>query len=436
MGPAGGESPGPPARREPVVGLAAWALYDWASSAFAAIVQTFVFAAYFTRQVAADETTGTALWGQAIGLAGLGVALVGPVLGAIADQGGRRKPWLAAFTAVAVVATALLWTVRPEPSDLWPALVLVALASLAAELAGIFYHAMLPALAAPARTGRWSGWGWGLGYLGGLTCLSLALLGFVGDDPWFPLGREQAEHVRATFLLTAGWFLLFSLPLLALTPDAPGSGKHPARAVRDGLRQLLDTLRRAREHGAILRFLLARMIFVDGLATLFAFGGVYAAGSFGMDERQVLLFGILLNVTAGIGAIGFGWIDDRLGPRRTILLALAGLTACGTAALLVQERTAFWVLGGLLGVFVGPAQAAGRSYLARAAPARMRNELFGLFALSGKATAFAGPLAVGALTAAAGSQRVGMSVVVLLFVLGFLLMLTVPEAPDAHDAPS
>lgn len=419
--------------REPVAGLIAWALYDFANSSFAAIIQTFVFAAYFTRAVAANETAGTAMWGNTIGLSGLAVALVAPLLGAIADQRGRRKPWLAAFTLVAVVATALLWTVRPQPSDVWRAILLVGLGTLAAELAVVFYNAMLPALASGDRIGRWSGWGWGMGYLGGLGCLLLAWFGFVAEDPWFAIGGD-AGNVRATYLLTAAWFLLFSLPLLLLTPDEPASGKGFADAARDGLRQLAGTLRRVREHGAIFRFLIARMVFVDGLATLFAFGGVYAAGTFDMNERQVLLFGIVLNLTSGIGAIAFGWIDDFIGPKRTILLSLVGLAVCGSAALLVEARGAFWVLGALLGVFVGPVQAAGRSWLAHAAPANLRTELFGLFALSGKATAFLGPLLVGWLTVLSGSQRVGMSVIMVSFVVGFLLMLTVPEAGRVRDS--
>jgi UMF1 family MFS transporter len=418
---------------EPTRGLIAWAFHDWASSAFAALIQTFVFAAYFTRQVAENETAGTAQWGQAIGLAGLVVAIGGPVLGAIADQGGRRKPWWASFTVVAVIATALLWLVRPATEWVVPALALVALATASIEFAGVFYNAMLPSLARFDRIGRWSGWGWGLGYAGGLLCLLLALFGFVSEDPWFPLDRENAEHVRATFLLTAIWLLVFSVPLLLLTPDEPRSHKPPRVAVRDGLAQIAGTLRELRRHATVLRFLIARMLFVDGLATLFAFGGVYAAGTFDMSEGEVLAFGILLNVTAGVGAIGFAWVDDWLGPKRTIVLALLGLILAGTMALVVTSSLAFWILGGLLGIFVGPAQAASRSYLGRVAPQALRNQFFGLFALSGKATAFAGPLLVGGITVLADSQRVGMSIIVVFFALGLAVMLSVPEARKPDD---
>lgn len=414
--------------------LLAWALYDWANSAFATLITTFVFAAYFTRQVAADETMGTTLWGNAIAAAGLLVALAGPVLGAVADQGGPRRGLLAGFTLVAVAATAALWLVRPETAFVPLALVLVAVATLAAELAVVLYNALLPVLAAPSRIGRWSGWGWGLGYVGGLVCLALALFGLVRPDAWLDLPRDQAQHIRATFLLTAAWYLVFALPLLSFRLRQPGQGKPLFRAAADGLRQLGRTLGQVRRYAVIARFLIARMLYVDGLATLFAFGGVYAAGTFDMSEEQVLMFGILLNVTAAAGAVLFAWLDDLRGPRTTLLLALVGLILAGTAVLLVESQTWFWVLGALLGVFVGPAQAAGRSWLARAAPAELRAELFGLFALSGKATAFAGPLLVGWVTWLAGSQRVGMGVIIVFFALGLLLLLTVPEQrPPASD---
>ena len=174
------------------------------------------------------------------------------------------------------------------------------------------------------------------------------------------------------------------------------------------------------------------MIFIDGLATLFTFGGVYAAGTFNMNEQQVLMFGIALNVTAGIGAVVFAWIDDWLGSKLTIQASLVGLIAAGTSVLMVDTQTAFWILGLILGIFVGPVQSASRSYLARTAPAKLRTQMFGLLALSGKATAFLGPLLVGSVTGIAGSQRGGMGVIIVFFTVGFLLMLTVPEARTAE----
>jgi UMF1 family MFS transporter len=409
-------------------GLIGWALYDWANSAFAAVIQTFVFAAYFAGEVASDQTTGTGQWGLAVGAAGLVVALGAPVLGAIVDRGGRRKPWIASFTFLCVAATAGLWFVRPDPSFVVAALAFAAIGTVGFEFAAVFYNAMLPELVGADRVGRWSGWGWSAGYAGGLACLIVALVVFVRPaSPPFGLDAQAAEHVRATFPLVAAWMLVFALPLLLVTPDAAGARRPLRVAVPEGLRQLAGSVRRARRHAHIFRFLVARMIYADALATVFVFGGVYAAGTFDMDAAGVLRFGIVLNVTAGLGAAAFAWVDDAIGPKATILIALGGLIVCSCVILLVASKPLFWIFGALLGIFVGPVQAAGRSYLARAAPPALRNEMFGLYALAGKSTAFMGPLLVGWLTTTSGSQRIGLSVVVVLFTAGFALMLGVPR---------
>jgi UMF1 family MFS transporter len=412
----------------PTRAMIAWSLYDWANSAFPTVVTTFVFATYFTQAVAVSPELGTAQWSRAQSLAALGVAILSPVLGAIADRGGRRKPWLFAFTCLCIGATALLWFVLPGTGYAMRALVLVALATLGFELACVFYNAMLPDLAAKNAIGRWSGWGWGLGYAGGLCCLVLCLVGFIQTDaPWFGVGKAAAADVRATSLVVAVWFAVFSLPLFVLVREAPARAAPIASAVREGLGALLRTVRDVRRHGAIARFLLAQMIYADGLVTLFAFGGIYAAGTFKMSLAEVIQFGILLNVTAGLGAACFARIDDRVGAKPTIVFALIGLLVCGAAVLLVESKTLFWIFGSLLGVFVGPAQAASRSMMARLAPPDMRAEMFGLFALSGKATAFLGPAVLGSATLYFNSQRAGMATILLFWLVGLALLIGVRD---------
>ncbi len=409
--------------------MVAWALYDWANSAFPTVIQTFVFAAYFTRQIAVNETVGSNQWGNTISIAGLFIAVLGPILGSIADQGKRRKPWIAVFTVMCVIATALLWFIEPSNSFLIPALILVAIGTVSSEFAFIFYNAMLPDLVANKRMGRWSGWGWGLGYAGGLSCLIVSLFVFVqADPPPFGLDASAAEHVRATYILVAGWYLLFAIPLFVWTPDVKGTGMSIRRSIREGLAQLKRSLANVRRYRNIVRFLIARMFYMDGLATIFSFGGIYAAGTFDMSEEQVIMFGIALNVMAGLGAVLFAWMDDRKGSRYTILVSLVGLSIPTLLILLVTSEQWFWILGILLGIFVGPVQAASRTFMGRLAPDNMRNEMFGLFALSGKITTFLGPLMVGWLTYFADSQRVGMSVIVLFLILGLGLLVTVKDA--------
>ena len=416
--------------------LWSWALYDWANSAFFTIILTFVFAQYFSVSVIQDEVAGTRAWGNIVGIAGVVIAILAPILGAIADQSGRRKPWLISFTLLCVVSSAMLWTVTPDQSQFWTAALWVGLGTLGAEFAFIFYNSMLPDLARPERTGRWSGWAWGLGYVGGIASLVVALYGFIeADGTFFNLDRDAAEHVRATFVLVAVWYLVFALPAFFFIPDRPSTGLSLGAATRAGLAQLKQSIAHVRQYRDIVRFLIARMLYTDGLATIFTFGGVYAAGTFNMSPTEVLQFAIALNVTAGLGALGFAWIDDALGGRNTILLSLVGLGCSAFAILVVDGATAFWIWGMILGIFVGPLQSASRSHLARVAPPHLQTQMFGLFAFSGKATAFAGPLLVGWVTSVTDSQRWGMSTILLFLLIGFVLMLKVPatEARKAKD---
>jgi UMF1 family MFS transporter len=414
------------------LGQFSWALYDWANSAFSAVIITFVYATYFTKGIAQNEVAGTAEWGWAMSASGIAIALVSPVLGAIADAGGRRKPWLFAWTVIAVVGCGLLWYGRPDPAVALMILTIAALTNLAFEIAGVFYNAMLPEIVSREYLGRLSGWGWGMGYAGGLVCLLLVLYGFVQAEPApFGLDQSQAQDVRISGPLVGLWLAVFSVPLFLFTPDRQSAGLAAAEAVRRGLGQLRRTFADLKRYRTIGRFLLARMIYTDGLNTLFAFGGIYAAGTFGMAIAEVIKFGILLNVTAGLGALGFAWVDDWLGAKRTILIALVGLFACGLAAVLVTEPLHFWIAGGLLGIFVGPSQAASRSLMARLAPAEVRTEMFGLYALTGKITAYVGPFLLGTVTFWTGSQRLGIATILVFFVIGGLLLWPLQE-PGEH----
>ena len=218
------------------LGVAAWALYDWANSAFPTVIITFVFATYFTQGIVQDDVAGTSLWGYTMSLSALAVALVTPLLGSIADQTGRRKPWLAAFTALAIVSSALLWFARPDVEFVLWALIFAGLGNFAFESGMVFYNSLLPDVAGKGRLGRVSGWAWGAGYAGGLVCLAIALVGFVQTDtPLFGIGKEDAAHIRSTALLVTVWFLIFSLPLFAFTPDRPPTGVRKREAIRTGL---------------------------------------------------------------------------------------------------------------------------------------------------------------------------------------------------------
>jgi UMF1 family MFS transporter len=405
--------------------VAAWCAYNWASHTFPSVITTFVFATYFTQAVAPNPVLGTAWWGHAQATAGLIIAILSPVLGSVADLTGRRKLWLGAFTAIDVLAIAALWFVTPSPASVWLGLIGIAVATIAYEVATVFYNALLPEIAPRAYVGRISGWGWGIGYVGGIAALAIVLAVFIqAQTPPFGLDKAMAQPVRAAAPFSALWYAVFALPLFFWVGE-PARVRLPLhiaahRGLTDLWATIVDLWTSDRRH--ILWFLVAQMIYTDGLTTLFAFGGIYAAGTFGMTMSEVIVFGIALNLTAAIGALACAWVDDWIGPRRTIALALAAIIALSTALLLIESKAWFWGTALVLGMFFGPAQAASRSLIARVAPETHRTQMFGLFALSGRVTAFIGPAVLATATSAFDSQRAGMATIVLFFTVGLVLL--------------
>ena len=412
--------------------VAVWASYDWANSAFPTCVVTFIYATYFTQAIASDELSGTTAWSRAVAVSSILAALLSPLAGALADRGGRRAEYLVSATLVCCAATALLTFVAPGLENaVLLALVLFAIANLSFEMGTVFYNAFLPELAPQDAIGRASGWSWGFGYAGGLVCLALALPMALAPD-LLGVSTEEGFNYRAANLLVAIWFAVFSVPMLRLAFRLRPASR-PRVPLPQAYRDVVATMREVRQYSEAAKLLLARLVYNDGLVTVFAFGGIYAAGTFGMSLTEVIIFGIAINVTAGAGALAFGFLDDRLGGKRTILITLAGLILCGLVAVFAPTEAWFWVAGLALGVFVGPNQAASRSLFARFVPEAKRNEFFGFFSFSGKISAFAGPLLLGSATAAFSSQRAGMATVLIFFVAGGALLLWVNEARGIEE---
>jgi len=405
--------------------ILAWCIFDFANSPFTTLVVTFIFAAYFTQSIAENTIQGTELWSRAVAITAILVALLSPFLGAMADRGGWRKIMLGIATAICAVGTIALYWV--QPGQVFAALLLFCIANIAFEMGMVFYNAFLPDIADQNNLGRISGFGWGLGYVGGLLALVFCLVGLIqAETPWFGFARETGEHIRATNLLVGGWLILFSLPLFIFVKSQPAPPQTSSLFLGT-LRNLKSTFNHIRQFRQILRFLLARLVFNDGLVTLFAFGGIYAAGTFAFTIEEILVFGMVLNVLAGLGAIGFGFLDDKLGGKKTLVISLWGLIAAAILAVLAPTRSWFWVASILVGIMAGPNQSASRSLMARFIPDGKENEFFGFFAFSGKATAFVGPALLGILTNAFNSQRAGIAVVLVLFALGLVLLRLVNE---------
>ena len=438
-------------RRAAVV---SWIFFDWAAQPYFTLITTFVFAPYFATHVAKDPASGQAMWGFATAAAGLVIALMSPVLGAIADASGRRKPWIAAFGALLVIGSALMWFGKPGDPSVIPALLLAyGIATIGVEFATVFNNAMMPSLVPPDKIGRLSGTGWATGYVGGILTLVL-VLGFLAANPntgrtlfgFMPLfGLDPVTHQgdRITGPLTAVWFIIFVTPMFLLTPDYPAKLR-VRDALRAGLTELRGTLAELPKRKSMAAFLLANMIYTDGLVSLFAFGGIYAAGTFGWHTIQIGTFGILLAIAGTFGAWLGGKLDDTLGPKRVIAGSTVVLLSSIIAILLVDKDSIFFVkvappvpggalfsgaaeraylvLGCLIGMAGGPLQAASRSLLVRMAPRDRVAQYFGLFALTGKVTSFVGPLLIGAITAVTASQKAGMAVLVVFFVAGLALL--------------
>tara|TARA_R100000005_G_scaffold96714_1_gene86574 strand:+ start:15921 stop:17303 length:1383 start_codon:yes stop_codon:yes gene_type:complete len=443
---------GHPATEASRLGKFSWALFDWANQPYFTVVTTFIFAPYFTTFVAATPAEGQAYWGYTQAIAGILIAILSPVLGSIADAGGARKPWILSFTLLCAVGAFSLWWALPgqESGILW-ILSGIIIGTIGVEFAIVFNNAMLPSLVPQARMGRLSGFGWGLGYIGGLIVLFIVLLCFsLPETAMFGLNKEMHEQDRITGPISALWFLVFIIPMMLFTPDRARTGIAKGAAVRQGISTLVDTLKSLKDYRNIVYFLIARMFYNDGILALIGFSGIYAAGLFGWGTTELGIFGILINFFAIGGSFAGGYLDDRLGSKPTIVISVLGLAFASVGVLSISNgqvlfglpaampveggalfaspaEIVFMIFAFIMGLFFGPAQAASRTLIARMSPPEKAGEFFGLFALSGKATAFVAPLLIGIVTSATGQQRPAMIVIFALLMIGAALMSFVRE---------
>ena len=429
-------------------GIWGWMLFDWAAQPFHTLILTFIFAPYFASSVAADPTNGQAQWGYAVAIAGIIIAFMSPVLGAIADATGPRKPWILGFALLAAFGSFSLWWALPYTGNggaVILALVAFSIAMFGFEFAAVFNNAMMPDLVPRSKLGRLSGDAWALGYVAGLLTLVIVLLTMatndesktlLGVDPLFGIDAEAKEGERATGPLTAIWFAVFIIPLMVFTPDTPRRVR-VVGAVSDGLTKLFNTIKNLPNNRSMFAYLGSSMIYRDALNGLYTFGGIYAVGVLQWSIVQVGIFGILANITGIAGAMLGGRLDDRLGPKfvvsaSVILLAISSMvviTLDPAHVLFVEVGEGsslpdimFYICGGLIGACGGALQAASRTLMAdQAEPGRM-TEAFGLYALSGRATAFLAPFLIAVFTDLSGSQRIGVMPIVALFFLSLLLL--------------
>jgi UMF1 family MFS transporter len=374
----------------------AWVWYDLGTSGFNSVVVTFVYSVYVTSSAFGDTDANSQALGTGGYIAAAIVALFAPVLGHRADRTRRPTLWLGINSTIVLGLIVGLWFVRPDPAWLWPGIFMLVVAQIFWEFSAVNYNSLLRHVSTPATVGRISGIGWGSGYLGSIALLVLILFGFVVPGHFIPIPSDDARNIRATMLLTAVWFLVGMLPILVVLRDRGRPAEPPQReSLLAAYRALAHTVRRiARESPNTLRFLIGSALFRDGLAGVFAYGGVLAAGTFGFSQQGVIIFAIAANLVAGVVTVGVSSLDDRIGPKPIIMASLVITIVAGLGIFFFHAGGAivFWILGLALCTCVGPPQAAARSMLARVIPPGREGEIFGLYQMTGRALSFLAPL--------------------------------------------
>ncbi|KAB2676454.1 MFS transporter [Brucella tritici] len=448
-------------------GIWGWIFFDWAAQPFFTVVTTFIFGPYFISRMAENPEAGQVAWGYGFAAAGFLIAVLSPILGAVADRTGARKPWIAFFAVLKIIGLCLLWFAVPGANLFW-VLCAFSMAMVAAEFSIVFNDSMMPRLVPSNDIGRVSNIAWGLGYLGGMIVLIFVVLclaaspetgtTIIGMKPLFGLDPVLGEDARITGPLAALWYFVFILPMFLFTPDAE-RGEPLRKALRSGFAELKVTLTEARKRSGLVRFLVARMIYQDGVNATLALGAGYAAALFSWTITEIGLFGMVMNVMAIFSCLVASRVDTRIGSKAVVifslvllLLASIGIVSTGRDYTLFglmpfaspttqglfssAAEHAYLIYGLMIGAAFGPVQASSRSWFARSIKPEESGRYFGIYALAGRATSFLGPFLVATITALSGSAALGMSVLVIFFAVGLVLIAMTPYPADKLAATS
>jgi MFS transporter, UMF1 family len=430
-----------------------WFFFDWASQPYNTLLLTFIFAPY-VKELIGDGAAAQSAWGFGIGAAGVCIAVLAPVLGAISDVSGQRLRWIWFFSALYVVGAAMLWMAAPGHFNLNLTLFFFAIGLIGMEFATIFTNAMLPDLGTREEIGRISGNGWAFGYVGGLIALviMLTLLAenantgktLIGIDPIFGLDAETREGTRAVGPLTAIWYVIFMVPFFAFVKE-PKQRKAPKGAVAAALRNLGTTLKSLPKTPSLFAYLGSSMLYRDALNGMYFFGGIYASGVLGWSVTHIGIFGIISIISGALFAWLGGYADAIWGPKTVIRVCILILTLVAIVTVTISPTHVLWftvpegstlpditffVIGAAIGAAGGVIQSASRTMMVRQARPERMTEAFGLYALAGKATSFIAPTLIGIVTVISGSQQIGITPLVFLFLLGWVLLAWVKPDGD------
>ena len=401
-----------------------FALYDFANSSFTTIIITFIFATYFAKQIAPNPVLGQSYWGWAIGITGLLVALIGPLIGSFADKKNCTEFFIKLFTIICIILTSFLWFAKPSEKYLLYTLLVVASANFFYELSLIFYNSILKRISNSNNLGKSSGFSFALGYIGGILILIICIKVFIDNEVLpFGLSKENSENIRATSIVVALWYLIFSIPFLfSLKKKINNKIERSSNNIKKIKNLFWD-----KGLNNLGKFLLARMLYADGLNAIIIMGGIFAVGVFNLEIKDLLVLSVLMNITAFIGAIIGGYANDKFSSKSVIIFSLLGLIFSSAIILFIKTKIFFLIFASINGFFIGPIQSASRVFITKSIDINNQASGFGLFALSGKLTSFIGPLLVSTLTYISNSQRIGFSAAIILLLIGLLILLKVKK---------
>ena len=402
-----------------------FALYDFANSAFTTIIITFIFATYFAKQIAPNPVMGQSYWGWTIGITGFLVAIIGPIAGSFADKNNRIVFFIRCFSLLCIFFTTLLWFSKPSQSYLLYTLLIVGIANLFYELSLIFYNSLLKDISHNKNLGKSSGFGFALGYVGGIIILLISIKLFIDTENLpFGLTKENSQNIRAITLLVSFWFLIFASPFLFFEiKERSKKTTKKTSAYFSEIKKLIWN----KKLSVLAKFLIARMLYADGLNAIIVMGGIFAVGVFNLEIKELLKLSILMNITAFAGAFIGGIINDKYGSKLIIIFSLIGLIFSSTAILFTSSVSTFFLLASINGLFIGPIQSASRVVITSMLNSNNQGKGFGLFSMSGKLTSFLGPLLVSTVTFLTDSQRIGFSAAIILLLAGLIILLSIKK---------
>jgi len=396
-----------------------WIMYDFANSSFTTIIVTVIYSVYFKNVVVAQDELGTALWGRAISISMLLVAISAPIFGAVADYSRAKKKFLFYNCYLTVIFTALLFFVRA--GNIYKGMIFFIIANFAFNSGNVFYNALLPDIASREEMGKVSGWGWSVGYIGGLIAL-LLMLPLVHNN-WIPL----------VFPSVAAFFGIFAIPTFLLFQEVKKPSKR-TNYFKTAVIRIKRSLKNIKNFKELIKFILSYLIYNDGIIIVISFAAIYGATRFGMSTKQLINYFVIANLTSMIGAFIFGYIFDKIGAKKTITITLIIWMIVVIWAFMCKTINEFYLIGLLAGIAIGSSQSCSRTMLALLTPDNKMAEFFGFYSVTGRIASIIGPLVYGEVARITGNQKWAILSVLIFFVTGAVLLQTVNEEKGKQTA--